>query len=120
MSVFDDEIAGDLPGIFADAGDAADYQGQGFTVEQLQAVIERDFVIYDQDQLPQRVVAIEVQVADVPRSHQGDTVVTLADDWRDKRLWAYDDYWSQAPKRTWTVQQILEDDGLIRRLYVTG
>ena len=46
-----------------------------------------------------RVATFSVQTADVPTSRQGDRIIT--------------------PSRTWTVQEILEDDGFARRLWVS-
>lgn len=98
MSVFDTEMAGDLGGIFADAGDLADYTGST-TASQVPVILDRDFEVMDEDQVAMRVITISVQVSDVASSRQGDTVTLGA--------------------RTWTVQQILEDDGFIRRLWVS-
>ncbi|XKE45749.1 hypothetical protein LG302_00990 [Halomonas organivorans] len=99
MSAFDDEVREGLPDIYADAGDPADYQGAEVTAEGIQVVIDRDWEVYDQDQVAMRVTTISVLVTDVPTSKQGDQIVL--------------------PSRTWTVQQILEDDAHERRLWVS-
>lgn len=98
MSRFDDEVRQDLPEIYADAGDPADYAGST-TASQILVILDRDFEVQDEDQVAMRVVTISVMVADVATSRQGDTIVL--------------------PGRTWTVQQILEDDGHTRRLWVS-
>ncbi|SDF72720.1 hypothetical protein SAMN05216571_101409 [Onishia taeanensis] len=98
MSVFDDEVAADLPGILSDAGDPADYVGDAFTAEGIMVVIDRDWTVYDQDQLPMSVNTISVMLADVPTSSREDTI-TIGE-------------------KTWKVWRILEDDGHVRRLEV--
>lgn len=98
MSAFDDEMAADMPGIFADAGDLADYTGSA-TASQIPVILDRDFEVMDEDQVAMRVTTISVQVSLVATSRQGDSIAL--------------------PGRTWTVQQILEDDGHIRRLWVS-
>lgn len=75
------------------------YQGAGFVASGIEHILERDFEAQDDDQVAMRVTTISVRLSDVVTSRQGDTLVT--------------------PARTWTVQQILEDDGHMRRLYVT-
>ncbi|AIA76229.1 hypothetical protein FF32_15710 [Halomonas campaniensis] len=55
--------------------------------------------VYDQDQVAMRVATILVPVERVPSSGQGDTVAL--------------------PGRTWRVQEVLEDDGYWRRLWVS-
>nr|WP_175488809.1 hypothetical protein [Halomonas muralis] len=75
------------------------YQGAGLVASGIEHILERDFEAQDDDQVAMRVTTISVRVSDVTTSRQGDTIAT--------------------PSRTWTVQQILEDDGHIRRLYVT-
>ena len=99
MSVFDDDVLGDLPSIYADAGDTVDYQGSGFSASDVLAIKDSSFEVYDQDQVAMRVTTFSVQAVDVPTSRQGDRIIT--------------------PGRTWTVQQILEDDGFDRRLWVS-
>lgn len=75
------------------------YTGAGFVAKDIGHILDRSHEVYDENQLAQRVTAISVMVADVPTSRQGDTITTAS--------------------RTWTVQQVLEDDGYLRRLYVT-
>lgn len=99
MSAFDEEVIGDMPDIFADAGDLVDYQGNGFTASGLLAIKDDSFEVYDQEQVAMRVTTFSVQVADVATSRQGDMIML--------------------PNRTWKVQQILEDDGRVRRLWVS-
>ncbi|WP_339118564.1 hypothetical protein [Halomonas sp. BMC6] len=99
MSAFDEEVMGDMPDIFADAGVAVDYQGAGFAAHGVHAIKDDSHEVYDQDQVAMRVTTISVQCADVPSSKQGDQIVM--------------------PSRTWTVQQTLEDDGHVRRLWVS-
>jgi hypothetical protein len=99
MSAFDDDVLSDLPSIYADAGDPVDYQGSGFTASEVLAIKDDSFEVYDQDQVAMRVATFSVQTADVPTSRQGDRIIT--------------------PSRTWTVQEILEDDGFARRLWVS-
>ncbi|MDN3525640.1 hypothetical protein QWY79_10225 [Halomonas sabkhae] len=99
MSRFDDDVRVDLRGIYADAGDIADYQGAS-TAPGILVVIDRDWQVYDKDQLPMRVTTISVMSADVPQSEQGDQINVASD-------------------RTWTVQEVLEDDGHERRLWVS-
>ncbi|ATH77790.1 hypothetical protein CLM76_09380 [Vreelandella venusta] len=55
--------------------------------------------VYDQDQVAMRVATILLPVERVPESRQGDTVAV--------------------PGRTWRVQQVLEDDGQWRRVWVS-
>ncbi|CAM9358905.1 unnamed protein product [Ectocarpus sp. 12 AP-2014] len=61
--------------------------------------LDLDYEVYDQDQLARRVRSILVPVERVPGSSQGDQIVTL--------------------NRTWMVEEILEDDGYWRRLWVS-
>lgn len=89
----------DLGGIYQDAGDVADYQGASSATGIL-VVIDRDWQVYDKDQLPMRVTTISVMIADVPESRQGDQIDVASD-------------------RVWTVQEVLEDDGHERRLWVS-
>lgn len=120
MSRFDDEVSADLPSIFADAGDMADYEHQGaVTASQIRVVLDRDYEVYDENQVPMHVATISVMVKDVPRSQQGDEVVLPADSWLTARYWDNPDFWAQAPKQRRRVQQVLEDDGFIRRLWVS-
>jgi len=99
MSAFDEEVMGDMPDIFADAGDLVDYQGSEFTANGVLAIKDDSFEVYDQDQVAMRVTTFSVQVTDVATSRQGDMIMQ--------------------PNRTWKVQQILEDDGRVRRLWVS-
>lgn len=99
MSVFDDEVRTDEAAIFAEAGDLADYQGADVSASDIYVVVDKAFEIYDADQLAMRVTTISVRSADVARVSQGDTI--------------------KLPPRTWVVQQILEDDGHVRRLWVS-
>lgn len=99
MSRFDDEVSVDLRGIYADAGDLADYLGAS-TASGILAVIDRAWQVEDQDQLSMPITTISVMVADVPKSRQGDQVAMTSGE-------------------TWTVQQVLEDDGHERRLWVS-
>lgn len=99
MSRFTDDVARDLPGIFADAGDPANYQLAGGGSVPLMAVIQKDWEVMDDDQVAMRVTTVCIMARDVSKSRQGDQVIT--------------------PGRTWTVQQILEDDGHVRRLWVS-
>ncbi len=55
--------------------------------------------VYDQDQVAMRVATILIPVECVSESRQGDTVAL--------------------PDRTWRVQQVLEDDGQWRRVWVS-
>lgn len=55
--------------------------------------------VYDQDQVAMRVATILLPVERVPESRQGDTIAL--------------------PGRTWRVQQVLEDDGQWRRVWVS-
>lgn len=99
MSRFDDEVREDLPGIFADAGDLADYQGAAVAASGILAILDRNFEAHDDDQVALRITTVSVRVAEVPSSSRGDQIDIAG--------------------RTWAVQEILEDDGHIRRLYVT-
>lgn len=101
MSVFDDEIRSDTAGIFQDAGFVADYRSQvGVLIPGIWVVLDRDWESYSDDQqLAGRITTICVMTADVARSDQGDTVIT--------------------PSKTWTVEEVVADDGHIRRLWVT-
>lgn len=75
------------------------YQGAAFIAQDIDHILDRDHEVYGEDQVAMRVTSISVLVSDVPTSRQGDTIATAA--------------------RTWNVQQVLEDDGHLRRLYVT-
>lgn len=120
MSVFDAEMAGDLGGIFEEAGHLADYEHRGVvTAPQIRVILDRDFEIYDENQVPMHVATISVMVTDVPHSQQGDEIVMPADNWLSARYWEIDDFWAQVPKQRRRVQQVLEDDGFIRRLWVS-
>lgn len=61
--------------------------------------LDLSFEIYDQDQVAMRVATILVPVDQVATSGQGDTIAL--------------------PNRTWRVQQVLEDDGQWRRVWVS-
>ncbi|MGE4534658.1 head-tail joining protein [Halomonas sp.] len=78
--------------------DLADYTGATMA-SQVPVILDRDFEVMDEDQVAMRVTTISVQVIDVATSRQGDSI--------------------HLGGRTWTVQQILEDDGFIRRLWVS-
>lgn len=80
------------------ADSVGDYAGAS-TATGIALMIDRDFEVYNEDQVAMRVVTISVLVSDVPTSRQGDTIATT--------------------ERAWTVQQILEDDGHMRRLWVS-
>lgn len=101
MSAFDDEVRSDMTSIFQDAGFLADYQITGGAVLLGKLVVlDRNWEPYSDDQqLAGRINTISVMVADVPSSKQGDTI--------------------QAPGKTWIVEEVLEDDGHVRRLWVT-
>ncbi|WKD26591.1 hypothetical protein NDQ72_10945 [Halomonas sp. KG2] len=101
MSAFDDEVRSDMTSIFQDAGFLADYQITGGAVLLGKLVVlDRNWEPYSDDQqLAGRINTISVMVADVPSSNQGDTI--------------------QAPGKTWIVEEVLEDDGHVRRLWVT-
>ncbi|WP_278369512.1 head-tail joining protein [Vreelandella titanicae] len=99
MSAFDDEILAGLIEMYRDAGKLAAYQGSESSSPELYVVLDRGYEVYDQDQVAMHVTTISVLVADVATSRQGDTIAV--------------------PGRTWTVQQILEDDGFERRLWVS-
>lgn len=99
MSVFDDEVRQGLTEMYQEAGALAAYHGSEASAPELHAVVDKGFEVYDQDQVAMRVTTISVRVADVATSRQGDTIAL--------------------PGRTWTVQQILEDDGYERRLWVS-
>ncbi|RUR51415.1 head-tail joining protein [Vreelandella populi] len=101
MSVFDDEVRSDITDIFYDAGFVADYRSQaGVLISGVWVVIDRDWESYSDDQqLAGRITTISVMTTDIARSDQGDTVIT--------------------PAKTWTVEEVVADDGHIRRLWVT-
>lgn len=61
--------------------------------------LDLSFEVYDQDQVAMRVATVLVPVDRVAASRQGDRI--------------------ELPERTWTVQQIIEDDGQWRRLWVS-
>lgn len=77
----------------------ADYQGASATAADIRVILDRDWEVHDQDQVAMRVTTVSVRVADVASSQQGDQIITA--------------------DRTWTVQQTLEDDGHLRRLWVS-
>ncbi|MED5558304.1 MAG: hypothetical protein VYB70_08995 [Pseudomonadota bacterium] len=99
MSAFDDEAREGLAEMYCDAGTLAAYQGSESSNPELYVVLDRGYEVYDQDQVAMHVTTISVLVTDVATSRQGDTIAL--------------------PGRTWTVQQILEDDGFERRLWVS-
>lgn len=61
--------------------------------------LDLDHEVYDQDQVAMRRPTVLVPVERVPTTEQGDLIIT--------------------PTRTWTAQQVLEDDGYWRRIYVS-
>lgn len=75
------------------------YQGSGFVAQGAPHILDRDWEVYDENQVAMRVTTVSVWASSVPESRQGDQVITA--------------------DRTWTVQQILEDDGYMRRLWVS-
>lgn len=101
MSVFDDEVRSDMASIFEDAGFVADYRSEvGVLIPEIWVLLDRDWESYSDDQqLAGRITTICVMVADVAQTSQGDTIL--------------------CPGKTWLVEQIVEDDGHIRRLWVT-
>lgn len=97
---FDDYTGRLNEAVMSYLGDGAGtYHGVGFTATEARYILDRDFEVYDEDQVAMRVTSLSVEVAVVPSSRQGDSFVTA--------------------DRTWTVQQILNDDGQLRRLWVT-
>lgn len=76
-----------------------DYLGRGFIAEGIDHILDRDFEVQDENQVARYVTTISVLVSAVAKSRQGDTVAT--------------------PDRQWKVQEILEDDGRWRRLWVS-
>lgn len=77
------------------------YQGTATNGVEVPYMLERDVQLYD-DEGPARIATtIEVQVSAIGdgRSRQGDRVIT--------------------PSRTWTVQQVIKDDGHWRTMEVT-
>ena len=99
MSAFDDEAREGLAEMYCDAGTLAAYQGSESSNPELYVVLDRGYEVYDQDQVAMHVTTISVLVKDVATSRQGDAIAL--------------------PGRTWTVQQILEEDGFERRLWVS-
>lgn len=81
--------------------DKATYHyGDGSTaVAGVRAVLDRDFEVFDEDQLPLRVTTICIPVATIATSQRGDTIDMAG--------------------RTWHVNRILDDDGYERRIEVT-
>ncbi|MES3674606.1 hypothetical protein QC589_01480 [Halomonas elongata] len=76
-----------------------DYQGSSSSASGVRYMLDHDFEVYDENQVAMHVTTVSVHVNDVATSRQGDQIVT--------------------PSRSWTVQQILEDDGHLRRLWVS-
>lgn len=101
MSVFDDEVRSDTVGIFEDAGFVADYQLEaGVLIPGIWVILDRDWEAYgDDQQLAGRITTISVMTADVALSNQGHKVIT--------------------PAKVWTVEEVVSDDGHIRRLWVS-
>ena len=81
------------------ADGVGDYQGAAANAAGIPYMLDHGFEVYDDDQVAMHVTTISVHVGDVVTSRQGDQFVT--------------------PSQTWTVQQTLEDDGHIRRLWVS-
>lgn len=75
------------------------YTGTGVSHAGIPHQLEKDWEVMDDDQVAMRVTTICIMAKDVPKSRQGDQVIT--------------------PGRTWTVQQVLEDDDHVRRLWVS-
>lgn len=76
------------------------YETSGGTViENVPYILDRDFEAQDADQVALRVTTISVRPSRVSSSAFGDTIT--------------------AAGHVWKVQEILEDDGQWRRLYVT-
>ena len=97
---FSDHMASLDLAVMTHLGDGlCDYQGADVTASGIEHIFDEAFEVYDENQIPMRVRTISVLVADVSESKSQDTIVL--------------------PGRTWTVQQILEDDGHIRRLWVS-
>lgn len=76
-----------------------DYHGRGFTAVGIDYILDRDFDVQDENQVARYDTTISVLVSAVATSRQGDTIAT--------------------PDRQWTVQELLEDDGRWRRLWVS-
>lgn len=74
------------------------YRGATLT-EDIAYILEHDFEVYDDDQVAMRVTTVSVWSSEIGKTSMGDTIET--------------------PDRTWRVQQILEDDGHVRRLWVS-
>lgn len=76
------------------------YETSGGTViEDVPYILDRDFEAQDNDEVALRVTTISVRSSRVSSSEFGDVIT--------------------AGGRAWKVQEILEDDGQWRRLYVT-
>lgn len=77
------------------------YQGTSASGVEVPYMLERDVQLYDDDSPARIATTIEVQVSAIGdgRSRQGDRIVTAG--------------------RTWTVQQVIKDDGHWRTLEVT-
>lgn len=100
--------------------DLADYEHQGaVTASQIRVILDRDYEVYDENQVAMHIATVSVMVQDVPRSQQGDVIIMPADGWLSSRYWGNPDFWAEVPKQRRRVQQILEDDGHMRRLWVS-
>lgn len=76
------------------------YQGVSFLSENAGYILDQDHEVYDDNQVAQRVTTVCIEVKHLPSASRiGDQIITAG--------------------RTWKVQQTLEDDGHLRRLYVT-
>jgi len=97
---FNDHMAALDGAVMTHLGDGlCDYQGAAVTANGIEHILDESFEVYDENQIPMRVRTISVLVADVPESRSQDVI--------------------ELPDRSWTVQQVLEDDGHIRRLWVS-
>lgn len=61
--------------------------------------LDLSYEVYDQDQIAMRVTTVLLPADRVPETKQGDLIVT--------------------PTRTWKAQQVVEDDGQWRRVWVS-
>jgi|GEM_PF-1762769 hypothetical protein len=68
-------------------------------VRGIKAVLDRNYEVYDDDQIARRVTVIAVLVAQVPVSERRDTI--------------------ERDGQTWQVHQVLDDDGFERVLEVS-
>ena len=81
------------------SGPASEYIAGSSSIPDVPYLLDRDYQIYDDNQLPQVITTISIPSNAIERSRAGDRFIVGGKEWK--------------------IHQTLEDDGHWRRLYVS-